>query len=48
MTVKYMYGLCFVFKIVICQNKRALEKGIENVDLLNWILNIDTIVIWQS
>ena len=31
----------FCFKIVICQNE-TLEKGIENVDLLNWILNIET------
>ena len=31
----------FCFKTVICQNE-TLEKGIENVDLLNWILNIET------
>lgn len=27
--------LAFCFKIVICQNRRILEKGIENVNLLN-------------
>lgn len=40
--------VCVLFKTVICQNKRILETGIENVNLLNWILNIETFPLWQS
>lgn len=42
---KSLINVWFVFcsKRMICQNKRTLEKGIENVSLLNWISNIGSL-----